>query len=141
MTEILVATVVIVFSAASAYVLMASATRLTGHRSNRQEAYAFGVQTLELLKNYVTQSSTDSQYHISGDDPGPNCGGGSPGRYALAPLNSGSQGHCHTLPAGPFRDARGGNRTYRVWDVDLNADGQADLKRVTVTVNWNEPAQ
>lgn len=146
LAEFLIATFIIVFTAASGYYFLGSISRFTGHRTHRDEASGYAAQTLDILRNYVTQDTTDSQYHLEGDDPpsGARCTGGGVGRYALRPLSDDlpeGMGHCHPLPegSGTLRTTYGGWRTFEVKDEDLNGDGVIDFKRVTVYVHWDEP--
>lgn len=139
--ELLIATMIVVFVAAGMVVLLGSTAQLSGRRTHHYEALEFALQTVDSLKDYVTADETNARYHINGDDPGAGCGGpGGPPRYALQELFVGGQGHCHPLPAGSMIRSRfGGQRTYTVQDVDLDGDGNPDLKRVVVRMNWTEP--
>lgn len=136
-TELLVATFIVVFTAAGTFVLLGSATQFTHHRTHRYEAVGYAVQTLDTLKNYVTtEPTTDSAYQITGD-PSPPCGAGPSPRYAL--LDQAGWDHCHPLPEGILRDQLRGRRSYTVEDIDINGDTETDYKRVTVTIDWTEP--
>ena len=157
--ERLSATVLIVATAAGSYFLLATASRFSGHRARRYEAFGYAAQTLETLKNYVTQNNAASatQYELAGDDPIASlCSGGTAARHALDWFYSGTPtgaGHCHPLPTGPGSLASNysGIRTYDVIDVDLDAtidsDGDSDpgndrdVKKAIVFVSWTEPGQ
>ncbi len=148
--EILIATALIVFVAGGTYALLGSAAQFTGRRPHSYDAFNYAVQTLDTLKNYVTQNTGSTNYRLTGDSGG-ECPGVGPARYALEDGAAGPRPHRHPLPNGPgtlFTDYRG-RRCYTVEDVDLaptvdtngdaNPANDADVKRVTVTVSWREP--
>lgn len=146
--EILIATIIVVFVAGGTYVLLGSMAQFTGRRPHSYEAFNYAVQTLDTLKNYVTQNTGSTNYYLTGDS-GIECPGDGLARYALEDGTVGPRSHRHPLPAGAFYTNYGGRRCYTVEDVDLaptvdtNGDGNltndADVKRVTVTVSWREP--
>ena len=159
-TEFLIATFIVVFAAATSLVVLASTSKMAGHRGHRYLAYGYAAETMDILKNYVTNNTALPQYHLTGDDPpgtGASCTGAAIGRYALAPLfdspmgsNTNGLGHCHPLPTGTGTLATryGGRRTFEVQNVDLdpvvdsdgdgNPTNDVDLKRVNVYVTWTE---
>ena len=131
--EIMMATVIIVFTAAGTFLLLGSASQFMGRRGHQYEAFEYGIQTLDTLKDYVTPIATGDPgsitYHLQGD-----------GAANFVALDPGPPSpHQHDLPAGVLRDQLGGLRTYTVEDVDLDGDGNYDYKQVTVTVQWTEP--
>ena len=137
LSELLIATVIVILTAAGTITLLGSTTQLSHRRSHRYEALEYAYQTMDTLKDYVTADTADPLhlYHLTNDDPGAGCAGGAANRYALSPL-SGVQNHCHPLPSGVVKNQLAGKRTYTVEDVVL---GGTTIKRVTVTVQWTEP--
>ena len=132
--ELLMATFILVFSAAGTFLLLGSTSQFTSHRTLRYEAFEYASQTLDTLKDYVTEDTPNTIYRLTGDVH--NCSGPSSGYALIEP--AGAWEHCHPLPPGTFRDRFGGRRRYTVEDVDLDFDGDPDIKRVTVTINWTE---
>jgi len=140
--EILIATVIVVFTAGATFALLGSVTQFTGRRPHSYEAFNFATQTLDTLKNYVTRNFGDPKYQLTGDaaaGAGGECPGVGAASYALRDgpaLNP--ETHRHPLPTGPgtLADDYQGERCYTVEDVDLNGDGTMDYKRVIVTVTW-----
>lgn len=128
--ELLIATAIILFTAAGTFLLLGSASQFMGRRSHRYEAFEYGIQTLDTLKDYVTPLGTDPAYNLQGDVAGPSF-------WALDP--GPPSPHQHDLPAGVLRDQLGGIRRYTVTDVDLDGDLIYDYKQVTVTIQWTEP--
>lgn len=149
LTELMIASLIIAFTAAGTFVLLGSASQLSNRRSHRYEVFEYASQTLDTLKDYVSADTTNSFYELTGDDPGPTCPGGGVNRYALEELPIAGDQHCHPLPAGTLENQLGGERTYIIEDIDLSAifdtdnDGDPtndmDLKRITVTIDWTEP--
>lgn len=135
--ELLVASFIITLMAAGTFLLLGNAAQFTDQRDHRGEAIAHALQTLDILKNYVSQDTDNPVYHLSGDPTAP-CGAGPPNRYALLD-GGGAWDHCHPLPPGTLRDELRGQRIYTVEDQDLDGDLIADYKRVTVTIRWTEP--
>lgn len=126
------------FVSAGSFVLLAGAKQLSQKPSFRSEAIYYGGETLETLKDYVTTQTALVKYQLIGDTVV---------SWALTPAPVATP-HTHQLPAGVFSGSLAGTRTYSVTDVDLNpafdSDGDgnnfndADYKKVTVTVQWQE---
>lgn len=135
-TELLIASFIIAMTAAGTFLLLGNAAQFTGQRNHRDEAVEYALQTLDVLKNYVSDDMDNSVYRLNGDTP--DCVAGPPSGYALLD-GGGAWSHCHPLPVGLLRDQLSGERRYSVEDLDLDGDHIADYKRVTVTIHWTEP--
>lgn len=97
--------------------LMMSAFSLVAARRGRltgieEQGLNYARETIERLRNNVSADSVRA-----------------------APLNAGAN-IADALPAGDFRDNRGGTRTYTVEDFVSGAT--QCYKRVTVRVTWND---
>jgi len=110
----------------SVVVAGALATIQAGHRvvlesGRRADALASAQETLEQLRNDVTNGTTAVPVAAT------LTGGVAPGVLYADPLNPPSSGLAPEF---------GGTRNYRVVD---NPAGLPGFKQVTVTVQWNEP--
>lgn len=115
LVEVMVSMVILGLIVAAMYSTFSLMERGTGKLSTlNTQAANYARETLEKLHNSVSADPTRA-----------------------APLNQGTD-ISDPLPAGDFKDKKGGTRTYTVTDVDSNGDGVVDYKKVTVTVKWND---
>jgi Tfp pilus assembly protein PilV len=129
--EVIISLVILALVVISVSFAITVAIKNATRNRNRIVALGYAVSTIEWLKNYVTADTTATKYNYSG-------------AYALAqnttgvsmPFSADYESNYQT----PLANLNA-TRNYTVTDIDLNADNVPDLKKVTVTVNWTEPAQ
>ena len=131
--EVIISLVILALIVASVSFAITTAIRNARISKNRLVAVGYAVSTVEWLKNYVTADTTAAKYNYSG-------------AYALAQNTAGvnvplSDDYANTSQCQTPLINLNATRNYTVTDIDLNADNIPDLKKVTVTVNWTEPAQ
>lgn len=128
--EVLIGATILMLVVAGTFATFTAGERFIREAMHRREALSFAQQVTEVLRDDVaatTWSSTDPSDSLS------------------VGLHTAVTNAFLALPAGLFRDRWNGARQYLVEDLDLDAlvlgapDGQADVKRVTVTVTWDEP--
>ena len=132
--EVVVSLIILALIVISVSFAITAAIKNATKNRNRIVALGYAVSTIEWLKDYVTADTTATKYQH------PNYSG----TYALNQNTNGfntpfsmDYESSYTAPLSNL----GGTRNYTVTDIDLNADNVTDLKKVTVTVNWTEPAQ
>lgn len=128
--EVLIGATILVLVVASTFVVFTAGERFIREAMHRREALGFAQQVLEELRDDGAATTWAS---VAPSDP------------LSAGLHTAATNAFLTLPAGAFRDRWNGVRQYQVDDLDLDGlllgtpDGEADVKRVTVTVTWDEP--
>ncbi len=131
--EIIISMLILALIVASINFTLIVATKNATRNRNRVVAVSYALSTLEWLRNYVTANTAATKYQHPQYS----------GTYALsqraAPgFNTPFSLDYESTYRPPLSDL-GGTRDYTVTDIDLNSDGNPDLKKVTVTVNWTEP--